>query len=261
MATLKKIFILFLMSVLFQIPVWASNIHDLAQKGNLESLKIELAKNPGSLDSKNEFGQTPLELASWKGHAAVVRFLIGEGADVNHKDMMDGTPLHLAVMGGHIKIVELLILEGAEINPISKDGRTPFKMAFERGHINVIEIFIENGIKVDSRESLYGRTLLHQAAILGNKELVEFLIRKGADVNDRDNGGKIPLDLANICDHKDIAGLLKAEGREVHPKQALDIYYVANEGFLISAGGIKVLIDSLFIEGFNHYQVGNIDNI
>ena len=48
-----------------------------------------------------------------------------KGADVNSKDNYGNTPLHYAVLGGHTEIAELLIAEGADVNARRDDGMTP----------------------------------------------------------------------------------------------------------------------------------------
>jgi L-ascorbate metabolism protein UlaG (beta-lactamase superfamily) len=41
---------------------------------------------------------------------------------------------------------------------------------------------------------------------------------------------------------------------------SLEVYYIANEGYLIAGGGKKVLIDALFREGIRPYLVSSITN-
>jgi len=60
-------------------------------------------------------GATPLYLAAFPSHTAVVQQLIVLGAAMNIRDTTGGTPLHAAVMAGHMAVVELLITQGAEL--------------------------------------------------------------------------------------------------------------------------------------------------
>ncbi|MGB5013267.1 MAG: ankyrin repeat domain-containing protein, partial [Pyrinomonadaceae bacterium] len=55
-------------------------------------------------------------------------------------------------------------------------------------------------------------TLLHNAVSYSNKEAVELLIAKGADINAKNKDGKTPLQLAIDSKNKEIAELLKKHG-------------------------------------------------
>ena len=65
-----------------------------------------------------------------------------------------------------------------------------------------------------------GLTALHYAAGAGHKEIAEFLISKGADLNVRDNDGSSPLH--NATDYKEIVELLIAKGADVNAKNKGD---------------------------------------
>jgi Ankyrin repeats (3 copies) len=63
-----------------------------------------------------------------------------------------------------------------------------------------------------------GGTLLHMAADGGQKEVAEFLLAGGADVNARNNGGGTPLHRAAAAGSKDVAELLIAKGADVNAR-------------------------------------------
>ena len=58
---------------------------------------------------------------------------------------------------------------------------------------------------------------MHEAANTGNKEIVELLIAKGADVNVMRFDGT-PLHLAAVIGHKEIIEILIAKGADVNSK-------------------------------------------
>ena len=64
-------------------------------------------------------------------------------------------------------------------------------------------------INIKNRE---GETPLHEAVKGNNKDLIEWLITHGADVNARDLSGCTPVSTASGYGHKDIVELLKAAG-------------------------------------------------
>ena len=65
------------------------------------------------VDGGDYDGRTALHLAAGNGHARVVEFLCGSGADVNAADRWGGRPLDDAQFGGHRECVAVLRGRGA----------------------------------------------------------------------------------------------------------------------------------------------------
>jgi len=246
-----------LIGFVYSIPVQAAEIHKAAKDGDLAKVKSLLEKDAKRLDAGNRLQQTPLIMAAWGGHKEMVTFLLEKGAAVNHKDSFGATPLHMAVVQGHKEIVELLILKGADINATAKNGKIPLQLAFEKEHTAIIQLLLNQGIDIKTPVNEYGRTLLHKAVIMGKQKVVDLLIAKGADINTKDKTGKSPLDFALICGHKGLAKLLMEKGAKTAIKPTLEVTYIANAGFLVSANDQKekILIDALFRTGFGMYPV------
>ena len=57
--------------------------------------------------------------------ADVVRFLLSEGAQVDHPDIEGSRPIHLACASGNLSCVRLLVAAGARIDCIDSKGRLP----------------------------------------------------------------------------------------------------------------------------------------
>ena len=66
------------------------------------------------IDSKDRHGQTGLMIASMRGHAAVVRLLVENRAELNHKAKHNLSALMLAVINGHAEIVRILTEAGVD---------------------------------------------------------------------------------------------------------------------------------------------------
>ena len=68
-----------------------------------------------------------LHYASCNGHEDVVKFLLAtEDLDVNKVDDKGNTPLILASQEGHISIIRTLLQNGANVNHKSKSGYVAF---------------------------------------------------------------------------------------------------------------------------------------
>lgn len=68
---------------------------------------------------------TALCYAATHGNEGLVGFLLGHGADANHRDALDMTPLHYAALGGCVSCSRLLITAGADSRLRNRFGKTP----------------------------------------------------------------------------------------------------------------------------------------
>jgi len=258
----KKMLMLFLVfSMGFILPVIGGEIHSAAKLGDFNKVKQFIEQNPKLLNEGNKLNQTPLLMASFGGHRDIVEYLLDKGAKIDLPDVFGATPLHMAVLGEKPDIVQLLIDKGANINAKTKNGKIPMQMAFEKDNTAIVEIFLKQGTPIGSPIDSYGRTLLHEAVIMGKPRVTNFLIDKGAPLETEDKLGKTPLDLAYICDNKSLAQLLMDKGAKQKENPPLEITYIANAGFLISSGQSKILVDSLFQYGFGKYSTPSSETI
>jgi len=81
------------------------------------------------------------------------------------------------------------------IYTLTESSEPPLSLqeAAAKGDVNLVRTLIENGTEVDSVDDSSLRTALHCAVEKSNKEIVELLIAKGADVNAKDGGGNTCL--------------------------------------------------------------------
>ena len=99
-----------------------------AKSGNTEKLKVLLDTDPNVIHARDADGSTALHCATWKGHKAVVAFLLDAGADVNihnNNEHWGTTPLHAAAHANQATIAQMLIDNGADVNARDPEGRTP----------------------------------------------------------------------------------------------------------------------------------------
>ena len=99
-----------------------------AKKGDVEKAKLLLSGDAGLIEALDSDGSTALHCATWKGHQAMVAFLLSAGADVNSHNRNDHwgtTPLHAAAHANQARIAEMLIEHGADVNAHDINGKTP----------------------------------------------------------------------------------------------------------------------------------------
>ena len=108
----------------------AARLFDAARHGDAATLAryLDAGLPP---DLTNSAGDSLLMLASYNGHPAIVRDLVGRGADVNKANDRGQTPLAGAVFKGHTSTAHLLYEAGADPDAGTPSARDAAKM-FER---------------------------------------------------------------------------------------------------------------------------------
>ncbi|WP_264375267.1 ankyrin repeat domain-containing protein [Wolbachia endosymbiont (group B) of Carcina quercana] len=61
------------------------------------------------------------------------------------------------------------------------NGNTPLRFAVRSGNLAEVKILLKKGADVNAKDETYFMTPLHCAAASGHKEIVELLIEKGAE--------------------------------------------------------------------------------
>ncbi|KAF3192532.1 hypothetical protein TWF788_000143 [Orbilia oligospora] len=183
----------------------------------------------GGIDTEaaDELGRTPLARAVEMGYSSLAGLLLDKGASVRTTDHKGCTPLHYAATGYGIvdeQILSQLLAEGADIEATDKNGFTPLFTAVDahkhRGAIGTVRALIEKGASIKTR-IVRGKpySLLYEAIGAENRSLVQLLLGKGADIEERGESGPTPLfyALRKLGTHIDILQALLERGarREV----------------------------------------------
>lgn len=119
------------------------------------------------------------------------------GVDVNAKDQFGSTALHYAIVEKHVGIVSLLLANGADPAAQDGDGKTPLHYAIEYNLPSVAEDLLEHDQTIVSIADKFGNEPLWSAAFnsRGNYDLVNLLLRYGADPRHRNHSNLTPLDI------------------------------------------------------------------
>jgi cytohesin len=191
-----------------------------AFSGHIDVVRL-LLEHGADPNIKNKYGNTPLHEAALYGHVNVVRLLLERGADPDARNNYGKTPLHEAADRGHLEVVRLLLQHGADPN-VGVGGATLLSFAISYCNADVIKLLLKRGASVkpkylcdaierectvavnallkrgaDVNISCGNDTPLHKAVVKGLKDVVESLLKAGADPNVRDNNyGGTPLHAA-----------------------------------------------------------------
>jgi ankyrin repeat protein len=226
-----------------------------------------LIANGADVNAKSDDGDTPLlaaarqpdpamdeftldeyKLRTYRAIYDITELLIVKGADVNVRDKQGNTPLYACEAQARFRtdshnknISELLRKNGAKHYSIYH--------AIICGSIEDVRLFLDSGVNIETKnydgaicERYYsGDTPLHCAVGELQKEILELLIAKGADVNARDEDDLSPLHYAS---QKEISELLIAEGADVN---AMDRH--GKTPLYTAAGGHKEVVELLIANG------------
>ncbi len=102
------------------------------------------------------------------------------------------------------------------------NGNTPLRFAVRSGNLAEVKILLKKGADVNAKDETDFMTPLHYATVYGHKEIVELLIEKGADVNAKDETDFTTLHYATVYGHKEIVELLIEKGADVNAKDETD---------------------------------------
>lgn len=154
-------------------------------------------------------------------HAAAIhnsfdlaKILIGKGADINIPNRWGYTPIYRC---RSIEMCRYMVENGADINHICSVGGTPLTMNCFNGEIELVRFMVED-LKVPIEGEKTGTlmmTPLISAADWGHQNIVEYLIKMGANVNEYDTEGLPPLWYALKINHTEMAKYLILTGADL----------------------------------------------
>jgi ankyrin repeat protein/beta-lactamase regulating signal transducer with metallopeptidase domain len=205
-------------------------LHIAALQGRSGVAQLLIA-NGANLHARDEKGCTPLSLAAQEGRLVMAELLIAKGADTNVKDANGNTPLHYAAIPEgsskvhHIRVIRHLVANGADINARNAKGQTAAHVAAEGGrnaHGRTVLSLNQLGTDVNLKDKVRNN-LLHVAAKQARVWVIEDLLARGANVNEKNANGQTPLHIAasrrmrrNVDSRYKIIKLLIAQGTNIN---------------------------------------------
>uniref|UniRef100_A0A674JZQ2 Ankyrin repeat and KH domain containing 1 n=1 Tax=Terrapene triunguis TaxID=2587831 RepID=A0A674JZQ2_9SAUR len=199
---------------------------EAASAGHVEVARVLLEYGAGINTHSNEFKESALTLACYKGmvfkssfdgHVEVARLLLDSGAQVNMPADSFESPLTLAACGGHVELAALLIERGANLEEVNDEGYTPLMEAAREGHEEMVALLLAQGANINAQTEETQETALTLACCGGFSEVADFLIKAGADI---ELGCSTPLMEAAQEGHLELVKYLLAAGANVHATTA-----------------------------------------
>lgn len=160
----------------------------------------------------------------------IIELLLAQNIDIgnvlNAKDDFGNTPLHVAIRNNGCEVAKLLIDSGADVNVINNHNESPLIMAithffYTYSNVNInfeytkwvesnkwkrlIELLIENSnTEIINSRSFNGKTCLHFVVEANSVFFAKSLLKKGCDINIKDNCGFIASQYAQSMEMKQL---------------------------------------------------------
>ena len=155
----------------------------------------------------------PIHEAIQRKDMTELKRLIEQGVDINTVDGRGRTPLYWASLMGYTDVAKYLLAKGANIQKGAswKDNEQPLHVAATHGYFELVDLLLKNGADPNA-ETWSHQTPLQMAAMNGKKDVVNLLLKNKANVNAKDKFNDTALSLAQERNQNEIVQILKDHG-------------------------------------------------
>lgn len=168
-----------------------SQVFKLVDRGDTVGVQQLLRAGLASIRDSDPFGRNFLHYAAWNSSAKMWEMLIKEGCDINALTMLSTSPLSLCVGIDYRKKLRIALEAGADPTLHPVDGQKSV-LTLQADALRTILNVAQYSIDLKIRNTT-GRTLFLSASAAVQKvdqaEILEVLLKAGANINDRDSEG------------------------------------------------------------------------
>jgi ankyrin repeat protein len=159
---------------------------------------------------RREYTPTDKQKDKWNETSyKMVELLVEHGADINQADeCFDGnTPLMAAIRFRMHHVVRYLIEQGASVDIFNEDLESPLMYPAWFGDTAMVQLLLDHNAKETINHARKdGRTVLH---LVSCPEVLELLLRNGADPTIKDLNGQTLLERARNYNMEEIIDILE----------------------------------------------------
>ena len=245
------------------------------EKNDIRSLELFLKHTDVDINYVNESDQFPLRLAIQHDHSECFQLLINAKAQLDiPMQKARVTPLQLAIRFNRVEMLKQLIAAGADVNYDNGNGICPLRLTVHQNQVDTLKILIDANINIFTTSAIdaaivaasepgllnickfldeaaykimlkgdyesLGLCLLRASAI-GDLEVVNQLISKGADLDFRNSDGVFPLFLAAAEGNEEVLKILIAKGANVDAQDNHNVFPLQIAGLNRQRAAMKLL--------------------
>ena len=191
-------------------------LHDTIRLGNAHIVKhlLEFDNRPIHRDYDNE--NTLLFYSILLGYPEIVKTFLDYGAS-QERYQDEKNPLYYAILLGNIDIVTILIEYGGL--QINDNGTNSLRWAILLNQPKIVKILMKFGVKQERNER--GESPLHIASRKGYSDIIQTLIRYGADIDQENEIGDTPLQNVARIGYVKILKILLEHGADINQEDDL----------------------------------------
>lgn len=195
---------------------------EAASDGNYVGLLKRILLRKPTLNIPKQNGKTIIFEAITYNNLELIKILLHNGCDPNHKDDDGNTPLSILVDEGlkikrikereqFLERIVFVLKYRVDVDVLDKDGRTIFHKAVMANDLEVVEKLLTKKANLNIKDK-QGRTALHHTQWKGNYKIARLLIVSGANIDEADYAGFTIINYAAILGHTKLVIILLASG-------------------------------------------------
>lgn len=142
-----------------------------------------------------------------------------DGIDLDREDSNGNTPVIMAVSVKNNPALQKLVAQGAQLNVLNVEQETPLMVAIEKQNEFAVQVLSNHSSTDLSAEDYSDDKPLHRAIDIGNKAILDLLLRAGLpdrlDINAQGFNGDTPLIRATVNGNINFIELLLQNGARI----------------------------------------------
>ncbi|HNX24053.1 MAG TPA: ankyrin repeat domain-containing protein [Spirochaetota bacterium] len=192
----------------------------------------------GGADSnvKKTDGKSVLLISYEKNRSNIFDILLAAGASSSEKFENGNTLLHMSALGNRLGFINSLVKNKADLNTLNNESKTAIMLASEKGYSNSVKALIAGGADVKIKDK-DGESALYKCIKTGGEGgywCADYLVKGGAEINDRTGSGTPLLHEAAALEKYSIVTLLLKNGGDpniLNPKNETLIMVLSKTQF------------------------------
>lgn len=184
-------------------------------KSDFKTVSLLIAGKVQANDKTSD-GKSVIQVSYEKNRPDIFDALLSAGASSSEKFENGNTLLHMSALGNRLSFINSLVKNRADLNALNVDSKTAVMLASEKGYGNSVKALITGGADVKIKDRT-GETALYKCIKTGGSGgywCAEYLVRGGAEINDRTGSGTPLLHEAAALGKFDIVNLFLKNGAD-----------------------------------------------